>query len=173
MPPHLATASSKVAAGSLHCADYRPGAYYWEVIELLRRTILTGWVTYFIDDERKAFLRLLVAVLVSIGVLMLTMIKKPYQEDEDHFLSVGAQLMLLISFCAALCVKAYEDVDEAFVQLGYESKAANIFGVESSDYIINLVVRDSAPMAVSFASSLSPPDSLLLACGGSSYSPSY
>ena len=58
----------------------------------MRRTVLTGWVLMI--DERKSFIRLLVSLLVSIGVFVLTLIKKPYLHYEDQFVAVGAQLLL-------------------------------------------------------------------------------
>ena len=45
--------------------EYRPEVFYWEVVELLRRTILTGWV--LLVPEERAYLRLVVASLVSLA----------------------------------------------------------------------------------------------------------
>ena len=56
--------------------DYQPECFYWELVELLRRTILTGWVLLF--DETRSFIRLLTGLMVSVAIFSLTVIRKPY-----------------------------------------------------------------------------------------------
>ena len=63
------TALSRATA-FLH-RDYKPEYFYWEIIELGRRTVLTGWVALI--PETKAFLRLMVGMLVSLCVLVLVL----------------------------------------------------------------------------------------------------
>ena len=48
-----------------------------EVLELLRRTALTGWVLVF--DEQHTFMRLVVAFFISFGSLIAMMIVKPFK----------------------------------------------------------------------------------------------
>jgi hypothetical protein len=61
--------------------DYQSDFYYWEVVELTRRTTLVGWV--LLVDESSAFVRLIVAMLVSLAALVLTVSKKPYRYPEE------------------------------------------------------------------------------------------
>ena len=104
-----------------------------EVIELARRTVLTGWV--LLIDERSSFTRILVAVMVSLAVLMLLLIKQPYRHPEDQFLAVSAQFMVLCSFVGASYIKAYEEVkDEAEL-----ATAQKVFDFDSSDHIVHLL----------------------------------
>jgi hypothetical protein len=44
--------------------EYESHVYFWEVIDLLRRTVLGGWV--LLIDEANKFSRLLVALFVSV-----------------------------------------------------------------------------------------------------------
>lgn len=62
--------------------DYRIDCFYWELIELNRRTILTGWVLLFPTD--RTFLRLVVAQLLSIVSLTLLLCVQPYHRIEDN-----------------------------------------------------------------------------------------
>ena len=57
--------------------DYHPHVYFWEVVELVRRTILTGWVLLF--DEQSRYARLLMALLVSIASFALQLSIRPYK----------------------------------------------------------------------------------------------
>ena len=57
--------------------DYHPHVYFWEIVELLRRTLLTGWVLLF--DEQSRYTRLLMALLVSIVSFALQLSIRPYK----------------------------------------------------------------------------------------------
>ena len=70
------------------CAD-EAHVFFWEVPELLRRTALTGWV--LLIDEQQAFLRLLVALFVSLTSLLAMVSIKPFERDEDDLLAVASQ----------------------------------------------------------------------------------
>jgi hypothetical protein len=105
-----------------------------EVIELARRTVLTGWV--LLIDERSSFTRILVAVMVSLAVLMLLLIKQPYRHPEDQFLAVSAQFMVLCSFVGASYIKAYEEVKDE----GELAMAQKVFDFDSSDHIVHLLL---------------------------------
>jgi len=56
--------------------DYRVEWFAWELLELVRRTVLIGWVI-FIFDTNHAFLRLVTALLLSIAVLALLLSAYP------------------------------------------------------------------------------------------------
>ena len=64
------------ATAFLH-RDYQPHVYFWEALELARRTLLTGWVLLL--DESDRFFRLLIATAVSICYLTLLVSVKPYK----------------------------------------------------------------------------------------------
>lgn len=70
-----------------------PDYYYWELVELVRRTVLTGWVLFMDNVKRNSFARIIVGVLVSLVILVLTMARRPYLNQEDQFLAVGSQVL--------------------------------------------------------------------------------
>ena len=79
--------------------DYRVGYFFWELLELTRRTILTGWVLLIPPDS--LFLRLVLALLISIGSFALLLSTRPYARPEDNLLAAGCQLTLIFIFVGA------------------------------------------------------------------------
>ena len=132
------TSSSLVAATAFLHRDYHPECFYWELIELARRTFLTGWV--LLIEETSSFIRILIGLMVNVAVLMLTLTRSPYRHNEDQFLAVCAQLMLVVSFVGTLVVKAYEDVDARAEQRGVYGEAAAVFGFASSHALVDMLI---------------------------------
>ena len=128
--------------------DYHPECFYWELIELVRRTFLTGWVLLF--DETSSFVRILVGLMVSVAMLMLVVIRQPYQHYEDHYLAVSAQFMIVISFIGAMAIKVYEDVDASAEQQGVYDLSATVFGFGTSDELVNLLLSFTILMIFPF-----------------------
>ena len=60
---------------SFIAGEYKPEAYYAECVDLLRKLMLTGWVLLIGEEAEQA--RVLVALLVSIGFLVLRLSLKP------------------------------------------------------------------------------------------------
>ena len=61
--------------------DYQTTFYYWEVVELLRRTTLVGYVLLIPAED--AFARILCALLLSIVYLVILQAAKPYARAVD------------------------------------------------------------------------------------------
>lgn len=94
-----------VSASAFLWRDYEPQYYNWEILELLRRTALTGWV--LLISERRRFLRLVVGLLVSIVGAVAILTSQPYQRNEDDMLGVTCQLLLVCVFVGAILVQLY------------------------------------------------------------------
>jgi len=58
-----------IATRFLH-RDYKVDWFAWELIELNRRNVLVGWVLFIFDTDH-AFIRLVVALLLSVASLAL------------------------------------------------------------------------------------------------------
>ena len=95
--------------------DYRVECFYWELVELVRRTFLIGWVLFIFSTEQ-TFLRLVVALLVSVVSLVLLLSIRPYRRSEDNLLAAGCQLVLVLSFIGALLIRLFEEFS-----LGYST----------------------------------------------------
>lgn len=89
---------------SISCQDYRIEFYYWEVIELIRRTVIVGWVLLIPTSE--SFLRLVVALLLSIASLTLLLTFQPYKVPADNVLAGLCQLTIAIVFIGATLTPA-------------------------------------------------------------------
>jgi hypothetical protein len=80
--------------------DFKPEYYYWASVELVQRSILTGWVLLVSAD--KSFLRLIVSFMTSLAVLVWTLIASPYRRGEDNLLAGASCLLLVLTYvCAA------------------------------------------------------------------------
>ena len=135
------------ATAFLH-RDYHPECFYWELIELVRRTFLTGWVLLF--DESRSFVRILVGLMISVAIFTLTVIRRPYLHHEDRYLAISAQFLVVISFIGAITVKAYEDVDARGEQRGVYGEAAAVFGFDSSHQLVDMLLSFSILMIFPF-----------------------
>lgn len=111
--------------------------YYWELVELARRTILNGWL--LLIDERHTFVRILVATLVCLGMLVLTLTIRPYRYHEDQLLASCGHFMVLVSFAGASYVKAYGEVREKSAETARPNIAEEVFGFDSVDHIFSVL----------------------------------
>ena len=139
------------ATGFLH-RDYKPDYYYWEMVELTRRIVLTGWVALI--PESHAFIRLVVGVLVSLAVLILVLVHRPLKTAEDQAIASASHALLVVIFVGASYIKAYSDTDELFASLGLPAAAPEIFGFGSSSELVVTLLCFAAGMLVILACTL-------------------
>jgi len=105
--------------------DYEPSWFFWELVELVRRTILIGWV--LLIPTSLTFIRLVVALLLSQISLTLVLSVKPYLRPEDDLLAAASHLALVLIFTGSTYIRVYEkfslDIDLSVVQreLGFTS----------------------------------------------------
>ena len=64
----------------------------WELVELGRRIVLTGWVA--LVPENVAFIRIVIGVCVSVTMLVSTLTLQPYVRTEDSVIAVASHAML-------------------------------------------------------------------------------
>ena len=89
--------------GVLH-REYRPNVYWWEVLELARRLLLTGGLILFVP-ERHSALRLVLGTSISLAYLALQLIVQPYRRDADNSLGAFAALALCAAFFFSFVVR--------------------------------------------------------------------
>jgi hypothetical protein len=118
--------------------DYYPECCYFELIDLVRRTVLMGWV--LLIDETSSFVRILIGLMFSLVIFTLTVIRRPYRHWEDHYFAVSSQFMIVVSFIGAMAVKLYEDVNALAEQQGVYDLSTAVFGFDSSEGIVNLLL---------------------------------
>lgn len=126
----------------------RSNACACAVLELLRRTILTGWV--LLVETEHAFLRLLIGLLISLASLAALLAARPYTRPEDSLLAGGVHLALVLLFELASLCKLYESV----IKDTSAAAAASILGVPSAEVLVlpMLVVAWSMLLLLLFVS---------------------
>ena len=90
-------------------ASYTPSYHYWEALELVRRTILLGWVM-LVDPAA----RLVVGLLVSLVWHVALLIAKPYVRMVDNVLAACCSTTLVFIFLGGLLVRIYEQIASAW-----------------------------------------------------------
>ena len=116
--------------------DYRASFYAWELVDLCRRTVLTGWVL-LISDER-AFLRLMVGLLASLFMGFLLLALRPYRQASDLVLATAQQLLLVFFFLGAMIVRMravlidHVSLDVIYSVIGFESEEETVWWMISS-----------------------------------------
>ena len=130
------------AVGFLH-AEYASGCHMWELLELVRKLALTGFV--FLIPQERSLLRLLLAILVSIGHVVVLQQAAPYKQASTAFVAVAASVLLLCTLLVAMLVKMYDElpIDQLKGFFGFESAlplAAVIFGFNLSVLAVTLAI---------------------------------
>ena len=111
--PILERRSSQLAkATAFLWRDYDEGYFWWEPVELLRRTALTGWVLLLSEEQR--FLRLVTGLLISVAYSFALLTSCPYRRGEDDILSILCQVLLVCVYLGALLVQTFNN----FVTVG-------------------------------------------------------
>ena len=114
--------------------DYQPHVYFWEPLELARRTILTGWLLLL--DESLRFIRLLLATCISIAFLSLLVSVKPYKRPVDDFIAITSQVVLVCIFICAMLI----DLFKAFETRSSLADAQAAMGFDSDVQIVWVVI---------------------------------
>ena len=87
--------------------------FYWEVIELARKLLLTGFV--FLIPQAFTLVRLVAAILLSLGYVVVLLHAAPYAQQSTAFVAVASNVTLLCTFLTALLLKVYDALPPAEV----------------------------------------------------------
>jgi hypothetical protein len=114
--------------------EYREELYYWEVFEVLRKLALSGFL--LLTPESATFLRLIVAVLLSVSYMVLVLAVKPFKQQSTAFVALSAQLSLSSTLFTALVLRV--------LNIASNSRAAaelfKAFGISSPNPLIGLML---------------------------------
>ena len=111
--------------------DYRRGAFYWELVDLLRKLFLTGFLLVLVP-QHLSLLRLVLALLLSIGYLALLGVAQPYKRRSTGFLNIGLQLSLCFFLTAAMLIKVMPLVISIDPLVSSDAKRSSVFGWSSA-----------------------------------------
>jgi len=82
---------------------YKKEYFYWEMIELFRRLTCSGFVILIPHDYIS--LRISLAIAISLPILVVTAVIKPWKNPEDTGLALVSQTILVFAFCVCAILK--------------------------------------------------------------------
>ena len=84
--------------------NYKPNSYYFDVLDLMRRLVLTGGLIIFGGESiSQTFL----GIVICLFWLLVLAYKKPYNSASDNFLAILMALHLVITMVTGMALKAY------------------------------------------------------------------
>ena len=100
------------ATAFLH-KEYNPTFYWWELVTLVQRLVLTGWVL-LIPVENEIW-RIFFGLLTAFGYLSLIQFVQPYKKKGLNTLAIAAQFSLVCVFLGGTFIKLFsgDGVDSA------------------------------------------------------------
>ncbi len=101
---------------------------------MARKIVLTSVV--LLVDEKRAFLRLIVAVLISACYAVFVTLTRPYRRFEDEMFAAGASLILLLIFVGANWTSLFMVTEERTTIVD----ATAILGLDDTDPIVNTLI---------------------------------
>jgi len=110
---------------------YKPDFFYWETVELFRRLTCSGFVILIPHDY--IFGRIALALFVSVPILMITALLKPFKNIEDTMLALFSQALLIFAFLLSALIRILNSTDltdqDKLALLGFTSAAKLFFGL--------------------------------------------
>ena len=93
------------ATAVLH-KEYNPMYYWWEIVPLTQRLVLTGWVL-LIPIENEIW-RIFMGLLTAVGYLALIQFVQPYKTKGFNTLSIAVQFSLVCVFIGGAFIKLHQ-----------------------------------------------------------------
>ena len=148
--PEAKTATPLWRATSFLHGEYRPEYRWWEVLELLRKLTLTGFL--FLVPQRLSTMRMIVAILVSVSHAVLLPAAQPYKQPSTMLMATVTSVTLVCTLNFAMLVRVHAQLDLPQISLffGFGSMlplAMIIFG-------FNMVVVAAAAALFAYESRL-------------------
>ena len=82
--------STSAQAARFLTSGFKGNFFYWELVELMRRLLVSGWVTLIPYD--KMFFRSTFVLLISFLLFGLTALAHPWAKPEDNMLALVSQV---------------------------------------------------------------------------------
>ena len=88
---------------------YKSRYFYWETVELFRRLTCSGFI--MLIPHQYIFLRIALAIAVSIPILVMTAFLQPVKNLEDTVLGITGQMIMLFAFCCCVVIRILNSQD--------------------------------------------------------------
>lgn len=86
------------------CVHCNACSCWWEVVSLLQRTVLTGWL--LLIDNSVPLVRLIIALIIVLSYLVGILVCEPYKNKHDAMLATAIQIIFVFLFLGANMVGA-------------------------------------------------------------------
>ena len=94
------------------CQDYLPHYYYWEIVEMLKKMMLTGGLVLIAPGSSA---QILCAVLISLLYLLMVLKVDPYEDRSSDHLTQLTTLNILLTLIAGFAMKT-QNPNEGFYE---------------------------------------------------------
>lgn len=92
---------------------YQKHAYYYEVVECLRRVVLSGVVVFVLPNTAG---QIATSFLLSMGFFVVFMVLNPYFQRSDTWLGIIGHMVVMLSMFSGLLEKVDIEGDDSFSQ---------------------------------------------------------
>jgi len=113
--------------------EYKRQYFWWEVIFLLQRTFVIGFVQWI--PHTMLFVRTLFGMLASFAYLMCLFLARPYKRNDVSIIAFGVQSATILILVMALCIQLFTSLQEVDPKL-----ATRILGFQSMASLVATVI---------------------------------
>jgi hypothetical protein len=112
--------------------DYNARSHYWELVDLVRKLILTAMII-FVDMEygSSKILRLVIAAIISVAYLTILAVTHPFRRADDLYLACLSNLLLACCFISGIVIQICDRNDNSgcleLIRLGLDWYSATVF----------------------------------------------
>ena len=112
--------------------DYTPSSYYFDLLDMLRRLMLTGGLILLGESSN---VQIFMGGLICTCWLCLVLIKRPYRAYWDNVLSVTTSFQLLFIILSGMALEIYR-LTPQYAKDPYQKQAFGVFMVVASVGVI-------------------------------------
>ena len=88
--------------------EYDPHSYYWEVLELLRRLVISAVLLAIPSSSGMA--RLAVALVTCFLYVILVFTIRPFKRIDDTIVAAATNILLVLVFTTTIYIKVFDDI---------------------------------------------------------------
>lgn len=88
--------------------EYLPSFYWWEVLELLRKIILSGGL--LVIPSGNSIVHLLIAIILTLGHLVILLSVQPYENHTNALTAAATDTILVVQFLTTIVFKFSDQV---------------------------------------------------------------
>ena len=121
--------------------EYRKGLFFWEIVEVMRKNTLMGFLLFI--PQQFQMTRLLMAMLIIIGHVIILLEARPYVDLSTAYFATATNVCLLMTVLISIVLKVQEQLPT--------SVRYQLFGFsEGSGFVLLIVMTNVLIIGVAF-----------------------